>query len=204
MDEHDRAGNRHPIHEPETGTVTQLLNAWRDGRTEAEENLLKEVYSELRRLAQSYLGKERWDHTLQATELINEAYLRFAKGGSRDWKDRHHFFAVAAQAMRRVLVDHARHRGYLKRGSGKKALALDQVPTLADEPSAELVKLDDALTALETVDLRKAKVVELRFFGGFTNVETAEILGCSRATVERDWRLAQAWLYEELAVGEEV
>lgn len=186
----------------EAGTVTELLNAWRDGRTEAESHLLREVYGELRRLAQGYLRKERRDHTLQATELINEAYLRFAKGGSRDWQDRHHFFAVAAQAMRRVLVDHARHRGYKKRGSGKKALALEQVPSLAEQPPSELVELDDALTALEDVDRRKAKVVELRFFGGFTNVETAEILGCSRATVERDWRLAQAWLYKELAAGE--
>ena len=187
--------------EHEAGTVTELLNAWSDGGTDAEGQLLQEVHGELRRLAQSYLRKERRDHTLQATELINEAYLRFAKRGSKKWKDRHHFFAVAAQAMRRVLVDHARYRGYKKRGSGRKALALQQVPTLADEPPAELVELDDALTALEKVDPRKTRVVELRFFGGFTNVETAEILGCSRATVERDWRLAQAWLYQELAAG---
>ncbi|MCB1033781.1 MAG: sigma-70 family RNA polymerase sigma factor [Acidobacteria bacterium] len=187
-------------HQP--GTVTDLLNAWSEGRTDAEEALLEGVYTELRQLAQSYLRKERQDHTLQATELINEAYLRFSKRGSSGWKDRHHFFAVAAQAMRRVLVDHARRRGYKKRGSGRKALALDQVPTLTERPHAELVELDDALTALEKVDPRRAKVVELRFFGGFTNIETAEILACSRATVERDWRLAQAWLYQELAAGD--
>ena len=188
---------------PKAGTVTELLNAWSEGRTEAEGKLFKEVYSELRLLARSYLRKERRDHTLQATELINEAYLRFTNRGSKKWQDRRHFFAVAAQAMRRVLVDHARHRGYQKRGSGQKALALEQVPTLADEPPAELLDLDEALSALEKVDPRKARVVELRFFGGFTNVETAEILDCSRATVERDWRLAQAWLYQELAGEDE-
>ncbi len=183
----------------DTGTVTHLLKAWGDGRDGSENELIREVYDELRKIAQSYLRKERSDHTLQTADLISEAYLRFVKRDGQKWRSRHHFFAVAAQAMRRVLVDHSRHRGYQKRGGGKKAVPMELLPTLGERPSADLVALDDALTAFEKVDARRARVVELRFFGGFTHVETAEILGCSRATVERDWRLAQAWLYQELS-----
>jgi len=179
--------------------VTQLLLAWRGGDKAAFDRLLPMVYGELRRLAHHYMEGERRDHVLQTTALVHEAYVRMV-GLERDWEGRRHFFAVAAQTMRRVLVDLARRREADKRGAGAVFVPLgegDEPP--APERTADLLHLDDALAALERIDPRKAQVVELRFFGGLTIEEAAEVLGLSHATVERDLKLARAWLRKEMA-----
>lgn len=179
--------------------VTQLLLAWRAGDKEAFDRLLPLVYTELRRLAHHYMADERENHLLQTTALVHEAYVRMV-GLERDWEGRRHFFGVAAQVMRHVLVDLARRREAEKRGGGALFVTLEEgIHPAAQERTADLIRLDDALAALEKIDPRKARVVELRFFGGLTIEETVEVLGLSHATVERDLKLARAWLRKEMA-----
>jgi RNA polymerase sigma factor (TIGR02999 family) len=187
---------------PEIPEITRLLRAWRDGDDGAREELLPLVYSELRRLARARMRRERPDHTFQTTDLVHEACLRLLGSELPDWQDRAHFFAVAARAMRRLLVDHARARGYAKRGGGALRLSLDEVPDLSApleaNQGAGLADLDEALDRLAALDPRQHQVVELRFFGGLSVEETAAVLGVSAVTVKRDWRTARAWLYAEL------
>jgi len=156
------------------------------------------VYAELRRLAASYMRKERCDHTLQATALVHEAYLKLIEQRSVNWQSRAHFFGIAAQIMRRILVDHARGHLRDKRGGGQQEVPLDEAIIFAPEQSGELINLDEALNRLATLDPRQAKIVELRFFGGLNVDETAEVLGISPKTVKRDWSVAKAWLHGEL------
>jgi RNA polymerase sigma factor (TIGR02999 family) len=177
--------------------ITRLLSAWKRGDQEAAERLAVVLYDELRRIARKYMRQERGGHTLQTTALVNEAYLRLT-GVRMEYHDRVHFFAFAAQTMRRVLVDHARNRGYLKRGAGAAAIPLDEGAMALPDRSAEIVALDDALSELGRRDSRKARVVELRFFGGLSVEETAAALSVSPQTVLRDWSLAKAWLTREL------
>lgn len=177
--------------------ITELLLAWSEGNPDALQKLTPLVYQELHRLARHYMAGERTGHTLQSTALVNEAYLRLVQSSRVQWQNRAHFFAVSAQLMRRILVDFARSRQYAKRGGKAPVLSLDDVP-LSVEPCAALVALDDALKALSAVDERKSQVVELRFFGGLTVEETAEVLKVSVETVMRDWRLARVWLRREL------
>ncbi|MCG3159879.1 MAG: hypothetical protein JMDDDDMK_00904 [Acidobacteria bacterium] len=182
--------------------VTKLLRAWRAGDQTALDRLLPLVYDELRRLAGHYLRGERDGHTLQSSALVHEAYLLLVEQDQIDWQSRAHFFGVAAQVMRRVLVDYARARNRDKRGGKLARVSLDEVATLAEEQAAEMVALDEALEKLARLDPRKSRVVELRFFGGLSESETAEVLGVSEPTVVRDWRAAKAWLRRELS-GEE-
>jgi RNA polymerase sigma factor (TIGR02999 family) len=177
--------------------VTQLLLAWGKGDPAALEALTPVVYDELRRLARHYMGNERVGHTLQATALVNEAYMRLVDIHKVQWQNRAHFFAMSARLMRRILVDSARSRKYQKRGAGAQKVSLDE-RLLVAEPGRDLVALDDALNELAKVDERKSKVVEMRFFGGLSVEETAEALGVSVDTVMRDWKLAKAWLLREL------
>jgi len=179
--------------------VTQLLLRWSEGDKAALGKLMPLVYRELRRLAGHYMRRERPGHTLQASALVNEAYLRLVDYRRMQWQNRAHFFAVAAQAMRRVLVEHARSRQYAKRGGTAQRISLDDVAVLTDQQAAELVALDDALTSLEALDARKVRIVELRYIGGLSIEEAAETLGVSTATVERDWRSAKAWLYRAIS-----
>jgi RNA polymerase sigma factor (TIGR02999 family) len=183
---------------PETN-VTQILLEWRSGKPEALEQLMPLVYDELRRLAAFYMRKERPEHTLQATALVNEAYLRLVDV-KVSWQDRAHFFAVAARLMRRMLVDHARAHQRAKRESGPR-ISLDDTAPVCYQPPANLVALDEALTRMASFDPRKSEIVELHFFGGLSNEEVAEALNISRATVQRDLRLAKAWLSRELKHG---
>ena len=179
-------------------TVTQLLVAWRNGDQAALDKLLHLVYDELHELAERHMRGERSDNTLQATALVHEAYLRLIRLKHITWQDRAHFFAVAARTMRRVLVDHARHRRSRNYRSGELRLSLDEVATSSREQEPKLLALDEALKQLEAVDPRKCQIVELKFFGGLTNEESAEVLGVSQTTVEREWRLARAWLFHEI------
>lgn len=179
--------------------VTQLLMAWNDGDESALEKLVPLVYGELRRLARRHMQRERPDHTLQTTALINEAYLQLVDIRNVHWQNRAHFFALCARLMRRILVDFARSRHYAKRGGGAQPLSLDQSVLVSPGHSPDLVAVDDALQALAKVDARKAQVVELRFFGGLTLEETAEVLKVSPETVRRDWRLAKVWLLRQLS-----
>ncbi len=179
--------------------VTQLLLAWGQGEQAAFEKLTPLVYKELRRLAHRYMGRERPGHTLQTTALVNEAYLRLVDCKQVRWQNRTHFFAISAQLMRRILVDFARSRRYLKRGGNAHRVSLDEALVVSQERNADLVELDDGLKALAAVDTRKSQVVELRFFGGLSVVETAEVLKVSPDTVLRDWQLAKAWLLRELS-----
>jgi RNA polymerase sigma-70 factor (ECF subfamily) len=181
--------------------VSRLLADWRNGDEEALNQLIPLVYTELQRIARRFMRGERENHTLQSSALVNEVYLRLADHRNIDWQDRVHFFAVAALAMRRVLIDHARARNGLKRGGGAPTVALDDAGDIAAEQAAHLIALDDALRALASFDERKARVVELRYFGGLTAEEAAEVLGVSLATVERDWSTARAWLLRELSPG---
>jgi len=178
--------------------VTQLLLAWRQGDDAALERLVPVVYQELRRIARHYMAGQRPSHTLQPTALINEVYLRLVDCQLVNWQNRAHFIAVCANLMRRVLVDYARSKQYQKRGGGAVQVSLDEGLLPAAEPGRELIALDDALNALAEVDARKSKVVELRFFGGLTTQETAEVLNVSQDTVVRDWRFAKAWLQNEM------
>jgi RNA polymerase sigma factor (TIGR02999 family) len=184
-----------------THEVTHLLKAWTAGDQQALEKLTPLVYQQLHRVAQRCMAGERPGHTLQTTALVNEVYLRLVDCEQINWQDRAHFFAVSAQLMRRILVDFARARGYQKRGGGALHMSLDEAPSVCNEPDANLVALDDALKALADVDGRKGKVVELRFFGGLSVEETAEVLRVSADTVVRDWRLAKVWLLRELSEG---
>ena len=178
--------------------VTELLQLWSGGRKDAFDELLPLIYAELRRLASSYLRRERRDHTLQATALVHEAFLKLVDQRAVRWQNRAHFFGIAAQAMRRILVDHARARAAGKRGDGARPVALDDAMLLTDAPDVDVLALDEALTRLAVLDPQQSRVVELRFFGGLTMDETAEVLHISPATVGRDWTLAKAWLYAEL------
>jgi RNA polymerase sigma factor (TIGR02999 family) len=177
--------------------VTQVLLEWRSGNQEALDRLMPMVYDELRRLAGRYMRSERSEHTLQATALVNEAYIRLVDM-EVSWQDRAHFFAVAARLMRRLLVDHARAHQRVKREGGAAKVSLDEAVEVSSKPSVDLVALDEALTRFATFDPRKAEIIELHFFGGLSNEEVAEALGISRATVQRDLRLAKAWLSREL------
>lgn len=178
--------------------ISTLLHAWHGGDQTALDKLMPLVYDELRRLAHRYMLQERPDHILQTTDLVNEAYLRLINAREVQWNDRVHFFAISAGLMRRILVDFARSRGYQKRGGNRQMLSLKEELWISHTPDPDLVKLDDALTALSAFDPRKAKVVELRFFGGMSLAETAETLGISPETVKRDWRMARTWLLCEL------
>ena len=177
---------------------TALLLAWNRGEADALDALLPVVYEELRRLAAHYLKRERVGHTLQATALVNEAYLRLIEVQQVRWQNRAHFFAMAARLMRRILVDAARARGYQKRGGGAPIVALEEALVVSNEPGRDLVALDEALTALAALDPRKSQIVEMRFFGGLSLDETAEALHVSRDTVKRDWKMAKLWLLREL------
>jgi RNA polymerase sigma factor (TIGR02999 family) len=181
--------------------VTDLLRRWHEGDREALERLMPLVYQELHRIASRYLRHERPGHTLQSTALVHEAYVKLVDQRRVDWQNRAQFFGLAAQAMRRILVDHARARSREKRGSGAPLVALDAVQPVAAEADvhpADAIALDRALEKLETFDPGQARIVELRFFGGLTVEETADILGTSPSTVKREWTLARAWLYREL------
>jgi len=180
------------------GEITVLLQAWGGGDRAALERLLPLVYGELRRVAGRAMRRERPDHSLQSTALIHEAYLKLLGGSTPRWESRAHFYAIAAKLMRQVLVDHARTRRRRKRGGSAVRVTLDEGLVVSPKPDADLVALDDALDALAEVDARKARVVELRFFGGLGVEETAHVLGVSPQTVMRDWRLAKVWLYREL------
>jgi RNA polymerase sigma factor (TIGR02999 family) len=180
------------------GAVTQLLRAWGDGDDGALAQLTPLVEAELRRLARGYMRRERRGHTLQTTALVNEAFLRLTDARRVRWQDRAHFLGISARLMRRVLVDHARSRGYRKRGGGTQRVTLDEGLVASAEPAVDVLALDRALEALAAVDDRKSRVIELRFFGGLSVEETAEVLHVSPDTVKRDWRLAKLWLLREL------
>jgi RNA polymerase sigma factor (TIGR02999 family) len=182
--------------------VTQLLANWSKGDLEAREAVLPLVYDELRRLAASYLRRERGDHTLQATALVHEAYMRLVGQEKVNWESRHHFFGAAARLMRRILVDYARGHRAEKRGSGRAKVALTEAIAMSKEQPAELLALDESLTRLAALDAQQGRVVELRVFAGLTVEETAKILGISTATVKRDWAVAKAWLLREIQKGE--
>ncbi|TMQ54829.1 MAG: sigma-70 family RNA polymerase sigma factor [Candidatus Eisenbacteria bacterium] len=183
------------------GEVTRILRAWGKGDQQALEKLMPVVYGELRRLAQHYLRRERPDHTLQATALVHEAYLRLVDQRAVTWQNRAHFFGVAAQLMRRILVDHARRHHAAKRGGTALKVSLNDVVLAAEERAEDLVALDDALNRLAAMDPRQGRVVELRLFGGLTVEETAEVLRISPATVKREWTTAKAWLSREIRQG---
>jgi RNA polymerase sigma factor (TIGR02999 family) len=178
--------------------VTRLLQAWSDGDETALARLLPLVEADLRRLARACMRHERNGHTLQPTALVNEAFLRLAGARHLEWQDRAHFMGIAARLMRRVLVDYARSRGYQKRGGGAERVSLDGALLEAAERPLDVLELDRALEAFATIDARRSRVVELRFFGGLTLEETAEVLSVSSETVKRDWRLAKLWLLREL------
>ncbi len=184
--------------QPSPHEISELLVAWGGGDESALDRLMPLVYDELRRLAHRYMSHERPGHTLQTTALVNEAYLRLVNWREARWQNRAHFFAVAAQMMRRILVDFARDRQYLKRGGGALRVSLDKAASFTKSRSEDLVALDEALAALAEVDRRKGRVVEMRFFGGLSVKEVAEVLKVSEETVMRDWRLAKVWLLREL------
>jgi RNA polymerase sigma factor (TIGR02999 family) len=183
---------------PSPHEISQLLRAWSSGDEAALQQLIPLVYEELHRIARRYMGREREGHTLQTSALVNEAYLRLVDWKNVDWQNRAHFFAVSAQMMRRILVDFARNRRYLKRGGGALQVSLAEADGIALERGMDLVALDEALKSLAEVDQRKSEVVELRFFGGLSVEETAEFLKVSAETVMRDWKLAKVWLLREL------
>ena len=183
---------------PSPSEVTQLLKDWSSGDQEALDRLIPIVYAELRAIAARYLRRERRDHTLQPTALVNEAYLRLIDQKQVQWQNRAHFIGVAAQMMRRILVDHAKSHNRAKRGGGAQRVSLDEVMAVSDERATDLLELDSALTALATFDDRKSRVVEMRYFGGLTVEETAEVLKVSEMTVAREWKLAKAWLYTHI------
>jgi RNA polymerase sigma factor (TIGR02999 family) len=184
---------------PPSQQVTELLLAWSRGQPSALDKLVPLVYEELHQLAHRYMAGERSGQSLQTTALVNEVYLRLVDCSRVQWQNRAHFFAVSAQLMRRILVDLARSRGYLKRGAGGRPLSIEHSPNILQQPDPNLVALDDALKALAAMDPRKGRVVELRFFGGLTAEETAEVLKVSPETVLRDWKLAKVWLLRELS-----
>jgi RNA polymerase sigma factor (TIGR02999 family) len=179
--------------------ITKLLRAWGEGQREALDELFPHVYNELRRRASAYLRRERAGHTLQTTALVHEAYLKLVEQHDAEWKNRGHFFAIAAQAMRRILVDHARTRHREKRGGREEDLPLeDALLAVADEANVDVVALDEALRRLAKIDREQERLVELRFFAGLSLEDTAATLGISRATAAREWQMAKAWLHREL------
>jgi RNA polymerase sigma factor (TIGR02999 family) len=184
---------------PSSESITQLLIEWRDGDQTALDRLIPLVYQELRRLAHHYMKQERREHTLQTTALVNEAYLKLVDHNGMHWQNRAHFLAVAAQAMRRILVDHARTRDALKRGGGLAMMDLDEAASVADTQAAELLALNDALDQLAQLDPRKSRIVELRYFGGMTVDETAEVVGLSPTSVNREWKSAKTWLLKTMS-----
>ena len=190
--------------DPDVGGISKLLRSWSDGDQGALEKLAPIVYDELRRLARRYMKRERPGHSLQATALVNEAYMRLVDYQRMQWQNRAHFFAVSTQLMRRILVEHAR-RHNLKRGGGVQHISLEEAAVMGGDrgcpPGPDLVALDDALNALARLDARKVQVVEMRFFSGLSVEETAEVLKVSPVTVMRDWSTAKAWLYRELTGG---
>jgi RNA polymerase sigma-70 factor (ECF subfamily) len=186
---------------PISQRVTALLSAWRGGKQDAQDRLFQLVYADLHRVASRYMSRERPEHTLQATALVNEAYIRLIGLGEFHWQDRAHFFSVAARVMRRILVDSARARRFQKRGGGAASLSLDEALVVTGQHGPDLVALDEALSALSAMDERKGRVVELRFFGGLSASETAELLGVSPDTVLRDWKMAKVWLLREIKRG---
>jgi len=188
---------------PPLQDVTQLLRAWSGGEQEALEQLIPLVYHELHRLAHRYMGRERSAHTLQSTALVHEAYERLIDLKDVDWKNRAHFFAVSAQVMRRILVDYARSRRYSKRGGEWRQVSLNEAVAVFRDSRTDIVALDDALQSLSAIDPRKSRVVEMRFFGGLSIKETAEVLNVSEETVQRDWRLAKVWLLRQLSREEQ-
>jgi RNA polymerase sigma-70 factor, ECF subfamily len=179
--------------------ITQLLAEWSEGNQSALDELYPLVYEELHRLARRYMSRERKGHTLQTTALINEAYVRLVDQKNVRWANRSHFFAISAQIMRRILIDHARRHAYAKRGGGAKQVSLEEAAIVAPDQASELVRLDEALKTLAKMDERRSHVVELRYFGGLSNEEIAGVLKVSENTVTRDWNLARAWLYQQLA-----
>lgn len=183
----------------ESSEITRYLQDWRNGNASALDEILPLVYDELRRIARRYRSKERGEHTLQTTEIINEAYLKLLNQKENDWQDRTHFFAVASRVMRNLLVDYARTKNYQKRGNGAEKISLEDVEICTLEPDEKILALDEALKKLAKFDERKSNLVELRYFGGLSALETAEILGVSEITVKREWLKAKAWLYNELA-----
>jgi RNA polymerase sigma-70 factor (ECF subfamily) len=187
---------------PPSQGVTQLLVAWTHGEQAALDQLVPLVHAELQRLAHRHMARERPGHTLQTTGLVNEVYLRLMDVKQVRWQDRVHFFAVSSQLMRRILVDFARSRRYLKRGGGAQKVTFDEALIPSPKRGQDLVLLDDALNALARVDARKSRVVELRFFGGLSVEETSEVLKVSQETVLRDWKLAKAWLTREMSKAE--
>ena len=184
--------------EPEASDVSTLLRAWSDGDQSALKGLTPIVYDELHRLAHRYLDRERPGHTLQTTALVNEAYIRLVDYKRMQWQNRAHFLAVSAQVMRRILVDHARGHN-VKRGAGVQHVSLDEGAVVGGDQASDLVALDDAMNALARLDPRKVQIIEMRFFGGLSVEETAEVLKVSPATVRRDWSIAKFWLYRELS-----
>ena len=182
------------------GEITKLLHAWSEGDQSALERLTPIVFDELHRLAGRYMKRERPGHSVQTTALVNEAYMRLVDYSRMEWQDRAHFFAVSAQLIRRILVEHAR-RHNLRRGGGVQHVSLEEAAVVGGRRSADLVALDDAMNSLARIDPRKVQVVEMRFFGGLSVEETAEALKVSTVTVMRDWSTAKAWLYRELAGG---
>jgi RNA polymerase sigma factor (TIGR02999 family) len=183
---------------PRENEVSQLLINWRDGDKAAFDRLVALVHQELRGIARRYMRRERAGHTLESAALVNEAYLRLVDASKIEWQNRAHFFAVAAQLMRRILVDHARSRKYAKRGGGQPKLALSEADRFANKQDIDMVALDDALKALATISEQQSRLVELRFFGGLTIEETAEVLGVSHTTVEKYWAVSRAWLRREM------
>lgn len=184
--------------EPSSQLVSELLQAWRAGDPAALERLTPLVYAELHRLAHRYMRRENAGHTLQTSALVNEAFVRLLEHQQVDWQNRAHFFGLAAQMMRHILLDHARTQTRAKRGGGARQVAFDETAIVSGERAAELIALDDALNDLAALDPRKSRLVELRFFGGLNNEEVAEVLGMSLRTVEREWRKAKAWLHRAL------
>jgi len=184
-----------------TNEVTELLQKWSDGDTGALEELTPVIYSELHRIAKRYMNRERDGHTLQTTALVNEAYMRLIDWKAAKWENRAHFFGVSAQLMRRILVDFARKRPKIANDEAARQVSLDEAFVVSTEKSADLVALDEALNELAKFDARKAKIVELKFFGGLSVEETAEVLKVAPITVMREWQKAKAWLYRELSQG---
>lgn len=182
--------------------ITQLLVDWSEGNLAALEQVTPLVYGELHRLAHHHMNRERVGHTLQTSALVNEAFLRLVDQRNVKWNNRAHFFAIAAQMMRRILVDHARSHLYAKRGAGAVHVSLDQAHAVSNEPAAEVTALDEALAKLEAIDPQQGRVVELRFFGGLTIKETAEVMKISVDMVKREWSTAKAWLYREMSYDE--
>jgi RNA polymerase sigma factor (TIGR02999 family) len=180
--------------------ITEILNSWGSGNREAADDLFSLVYDELRRLAQSYLRQERPGHTLQPTALVHEAYLRLVDQTRVNWQNRSHFYGIAAQMMRRILVDHARARATDKRGGAAQRLSLEDANLSVEQDATDLIALDEALTNLAKFDERKSRVVELLYFGGLESKEAAEVLGVSEKTIQRDWKMAKLWLYRELSL----